>query len=74
MAKKIEVQQPEKEIPKKILAEAIVQIGTDMRKLYEGGLNRKAVVVLLKHSTGLRMCEIENVLDSIIDLRAMYCR
>ena len=74
MAKKIVVEQPEKEVPKKILAEAIVQISQDMRKLYEGGLNRKAVVVLLKHSTGLTMSQIENVLDSMIDLRAMYCR
>lgn len=74
MAKKIEVEQSEKEISTKILAESIVQISADMKKLAQSGLNRKAIVVLLKHATGLTMIDIEKVLDGMVDLRAMYCR
>lgn len=71
---KVVVVQPEHPVKREILAEAIIRISDSIRKLCDGGINRKAVTVLLKHSTGLTMGQIENVLDSIIDLKAMYCR
>ena len=73
MAKKIEVEQSEPEIPTKILAESIVQISADMKKLRASGLNRKAIVVLLKHSTGIPMVDIDKVIDALAELRATYC-
>lgn len=68
------VQRPESEVPKEILAEAIVRISKDMAKLHESGLNRKAVVALIKDSTGYTKQAIETVLNSLAELRANYCR
>lgn len=57
-----------------ILAEAIVRIGESMEKLNRNGLNRKAIVVLLKEETGLGKGVIETVLDAMPRLAGWYCR
>jgi hypothetical protein len=60
---------------KEILAQAIVRIGEAAAKLsQDGGLNRKAIVVLLKDATGLPARDINTVLDALPRLRGWYCR
>lgn len=57
-----------------ILAEAIVRIGDSVAKLNASGLNRRAVVVLLRDATGLGKKDIETVLDALPRLRGWYCK
>lgn len=57
-----------------ILAEAITRIGDGFRELQASGLNRKAIVVLLRDATGLGKRDIETVLDALARLRGWYCR
>lgn len=66
-------QDPDNPVTKEVLAENIVKISEGMTKLLASGLNRKAIVVLLKHSTGLGGGEINSVLDGLQQLRTNYC-
>lgn len=54
------------------LAEAIRNISAGMRRLIGSGLNRKAIVVLLKDSTGQPKHVIEQVLDHLDELSRKY--
>jgi hypothetical protein len=63
-----------KPITKEILASSIVQIGDAVKKLYDSGLNRHAVVALLADDTKLGKKTIETVLDSLLDLRKRYTK
>lgn len=59
--------------PPIILADHIRDISKAAKKLSDSGLNRKAVVVLLKHETGIGMGAIETVLNGLKQLEARYC-
>lgn len=74
MAPKINVVQPEgEEIHVDVLAEAIVKISAEMARINDSRLNRKALLVLLSHSTGLTQRDVANVVDSLASLETMYC-
>lgn len=60
------------QIPTEILADAIVKISTAVTKLQAQGLNRTALLVLLKHATGVHMQDIGKVLDALPKLAALY--
>lgn len=53
----------------KQIAEGIARLGDTAKALRASGLSRKAVVVLLKHSTGMSAKDITNVLDNLEDLK-----
>jgi hypothetical protein len=75
MNKKVIVkQEPEKPVEVEVLAQAIVEIGKASKRLASSALNRKAVIVLLSHDTGLGQGVIKTVLDSIANLEATYLR
>ena len=57
-----------------ILAEAIVRIGTAMRRLQESGLNDEAIVVLVREKTGLNKGDIQRVFAALRQLEGWYCR
>lgn len=59
---------------KEILAEAIVRIGDNVKKLSDSGLNRKAVVLLLHDATKVSKRDIGAILDALPRLRGWYCR
>lgn len=59
---------------REVLASAIVSIGKAADKLYESGLNRDAVVVLLQHKTKLPARSIRSVLDGLRRLESWYCK
>lgn len=54
------------------LAEAVRRIDTGMKALIESGLTRKALVVLLHHSTQVTMRDINAVLDGLERLGTEY--
>lgn len=72
----IRVTQPTDDDPvaKEVLATAIVNISNSVQKLYTSGLNRSAVVALIKDDTGIGKGIIETVLDSLSQLRSSYCK
>ena len=57
-----------------ILAKAIVDISKAFNKLYDGGLNEDAIIILIQDSTKLPKRDIRLVLDSLRRLESWYCR
>ncbi len=74
--KKINVVQPpdKPEVPKDILAEAIVKIADAAERLASSGLNEDAIVVLLVARTHVNKSDVRTVLTGLRDLRRTYCR
>jgi hypothetical protein len=62
-----------KPVPKEVLAKAIVDISASLRHLRMSGLNRKAVVALVGHSTKLGLGTIDAVLNALETLKRDYC-
>ena len=67
-------QDAEAPVEKEVLAAAILQISGAVLKLNKSGLNRKAVVALIKDDTGLGKGTVECVLASIQDLQKKYTK
>ncbi len=61
-------------LTKEVLASSIVSISDSVKRLYDSGLNRRAVVALLADDTKLGKKTIETVLDSLLDLRKTYTK
>jgi len=67
-------QNPDKPVDVKVLATVIVAIGDSMKKLLASGLNRKAIIALIKDRSGLTKGTIEIVLNNLESLKDDYCR
>lgn len=65
-------QNPEQPVEKKVLAQAIVDISKAFVQLSKSGLNRKAIVVLVKNSSGAPQYQVENVLNALENLKRDY--
>lgn len=65
---------PTQPITKEILATSIIQISDAVKKLYDSGLNRHAVVALIADDTKMGKRTIEIVLDSLLELRKTYTK
>ena len=70
--KPVIVQDPEKPVEVSILAKAIVDLSSAAKRLSQSGLNRKAVIVLLAHSSGLGHGTVKLVLDHMEYLQQTY--
>jgi len=71
--RRIEVEQdPEQPVVTKVLAQAILDISSAAKKLAASGLNRKAIVVLLRDSSGQPKYVVEQVLDALEQLAEDY--
>lgn len=68
------VKNPDQPESKEILAEAIVRIGEAFEKLKQGGLNQKAIIILICAETKLAQRDVKTVLDALPRLRGWYCR
>ena len=68
------IQNPDAPVEPEILAEAIVRISTAIQALSKSGLNREAIIVLVKDRTGLPKKTIDLVLNSLEQLKRHYCR
>lgn len=66
-------QDPEAPVEKDVLAQAIVKLSKAATDLKTSGLNEKAIVVLLAHSTGFGHTTIKTVLAALRELRKDYC-
>jgi hypothetical protein len=72
---KIKIEQdPEKPVEKSILAQEILKISRAVQSLQASGLNRKAIVVLLAHSTHFGHGDVKIFLEALADLERDYCR
>ncbi len=67
-------QDADKPVEREVLAAAIVKISEGMQKLLRSGLNREAIVVLLRHSTGCGKADVEAVLEGLESLARDYAR
>lgn len=67
-------QEPEKPVEVEVLAQAIVDIGKAAKRLAQSRLNRKAVIVLIAHDTGLGQGTIRTVLEGMESLESTYLR
>ena len=68
----VHIHQGEEKVPTEVLAEAIVKISEGFLQLKRSGLNRRAIVVLVKDASGVGIYEIQKVLNALEDLRRMY--
>lgn len=66
------VQNPENEIPAKILAESIVKISEFTKALRSAGLKDRALILLINDISGVPMSNIRAVLCALEDLSATY--
>lgn len=57
-----------------VLAQAVVDISTAMKRLSASRLNRKAIVLLVAHSSRCRQGDVEAVLTALDDLEADYLK
>jgi hypothetical protein len=67
-------QDVDKPVAKPVLAQAIVDISRAAQKLAAGGLNRKAVVVLLSHASKVPQGTVKLVLDGLEKLAETYTK
>lgn len=74
MGKRIKVEQSDPPTATPVLADAIVKIGEACDELKKSGLNQEAIVVLLRHKTGVSMRDINSVLSGLRQLRGWYCK
>lgn len=74
---KVNVIQPEdksKKIPVDILAESIVEISNAVKKMRNGGLTDRAIILLIHDSSSVGKPAIKAVLDSMETLSEKYIR
>ena len=66
----LDTEQPE---PTEVIAASIIKISDGFAKLIKGGLNRRALLVLIKDNTNVPMHEVGRVLDCLPKLKEIYC-
>ena len=74
-------QNPEKEVPTEVLADAIVEISKSMDRLKNSRLTDKAIMLLIQHNCkplgygkNVGQKEIKAVIDSIASLKKAYVK
>lgn len=75
MKKNAEVQVIKSEIepePTAVIAASIIKISDGFEKLLNGGLSRRALIVLLKDQTGVPQHQIDRILDALPALKAAF--
>jgi len=65
-------QDPENIIETPVLAQAIVDISKSVRKALSSGLTRKAIIVLIAHTSKMPMRDIDIVINNIEDLERTW--
>ena len=71
------VDDPDNQVPRQVLAQAILDISESMKELIQSGMNERAIIVLVRDSiTGrtLGKREIKAVFDALKNLRRHYCQ
>lgn len=73
-AKVVVEQNPDAPIEKGVLAKAIIDISNAATALAKSGLNRKAIVLLIAHSSSQYQNTVARVLDALESLKKDYCQ
>lgn len=60
--------------PMEIIAKAIIDVSRGFKKINEGPLNQRVVVLLIKDLTGLSIADIERVLNAAAKLERVYIK
>lgn len=68
----MKIKQDDPPIGKDVLASAIVRISESLERLRKSGVNRVAIVALVKDDTGIPKSTINQVLDSLEHLKRNY--
>lgn len=68
---KKDVQNPE---PMVVIAKAIIDVARGFKKINEGPLNQRVVILLIKDLTGLAIADIERVLNAAASLERKYIK
>lgn len=63
----------ENPVEKEVLAEAIVRMSEGVNALSKSGINKKGIILLVHDHTKLPKREIESVIDSLAELKSLYC-
>ena len=73
-AARVIVKQDEQEpVPVVVMAQAIRDIAEGTKKLFNSGLNERALVLLISHSSGVGQTPVKAVLRALRELEATYC-
>lgn len=68
------IQNKDAPVSTQILAESIVAISAGMKRIQSGGLNDRAIEVLLHDSTDVSMTDIRKVIKGLSALSTNYVR
>lgn len=68
----MKIKQDDPPIGKDVLASAIVRISESLERLRKSGVNRVAIVALVKDDIGIPKSTINQVLDSLEHLKRNY--
>lgn len=60
--------------PLEIIAESIIEISQAVKKINQSRVDRKVVLLLIKHQTGISFSQIEKVLDAAANLEKHYIK
>lgn len=76
--RRVQVVQPDEPIPTEILAASIVRVSEAAKKLLDGGLTKRALIVLIKdyvgQQSGIGTRDIEAILDALPRLKGYYVK
>lgn len=61
-------------IPTEVIAQAVADIADGVKKINAGNLNRKGLLILLSHASGVPQRECKKVIDSLGDLGKRYLK
>lgn len=76
--RKIEVptvqQLQEQQTPDETIADAVKNVSEGTKKLLNGRLNKRALLLLLSHASGVSQRQVESVLDAMAGLEKRYLK
>ncbi len=61
-------------IATEVIAQSIVEISASMKRINEGRLNHRALVLLVSQSANVNKTEVEKVLSALSGLEATYLK
>lgn len=68
------MRQSEQQRPDEMIADQIKAISDGTKRLMSGRLNKKALLLLLSHSSGCSQRQVSSVLDSLQNLEKRYLK
>lgn len=67
-------QDPKNPVPAEVIADALIKLSRAIKVLEETKLNRRAIVILLSHSSRVNMTDVEKVVDSLASMETDWIK